>query len=150
MIDGYLISKQFKDLLDANSDVTTLLEVQPNDSKVLLRNTLPETLMLPVVTISDIVLQNTQSGVRTVSGPFAIDFIIYARLLSDGADDYALIWQILRAIDALVLNYANTSETMRISGVQFQTCDAIKIVQIAEGVFCSQKICTYKGMVFES
>lgn len=92
-----------RDLLDSDTQLRALMGTKEGDTKVFVRNTLPEAAQFPVMLVSDFVYTPILTG-QGDRGLYesAIDVSIFASVKADGSDDLSLLCRMSALVESIV------------------------------------------------
>lgn len=135
----------FRALLDSDPELRIALGVNEGDTKVFLRNTLPQDVNFPCILISDFANVPTPGfGQPATHWTAAIDISIHTKQNADGSDAIVQTYQILNVIMALV--YAANATTASCKYNSFRLTQA-QAAQSLDG--SSVKVVTFQGYISE-
>lgn len=135
-----------RDLLDSDIQLRALMGTKEGDTKVFVRNTLPEAAQFPVMLVSDFVYTPilTGQGDRGLYDA-AIDVSIFAATLGTGADDLSLLCRMAALVEVVVKSsYAGDAGDCRFVGFRLQQSKATETIEKY-----SVKVMTYVGKLSE-
>lgn len=132
---------KLKNLLDGNVGLNNLLGTKVGDSKVFIRNTIPQTAQYPMILISDFVHSPQIAGQRPKHYNAAIDVSVCVALNADGSDNLVMLHQIAYLVDGIVEEaFHGTVGNCVYSGFKLQTAAAAQ----TQDSF-TIKVITYQG-----
>lgn len=140
-MDASEVVTELKSLLDDNVALTALMGTQSGDTKVFIRNTVPQNAQFPLLLISDFAHAPQAAGQRPQHYNAAIDVTVCAQLRADGSDDLSLLHRIAAVVDTIVEgSLEGTTDTCRYNGFRLQTAAATQTLDSY-----SVKVITYQG-----
>lgn len=132
-----------QDALDSDTSLRTALGTKVGDTKVFIRNTLPQEPQFPLILISDFAHAPTPSGQRSKHYQAAIDVTIFAQFKSN-ADDLELLHRLFDCVDDRMATFQGTTDSCRYSGFRLTTAAAAQSLDNY-----SAKVITYQGKLAE-
>lgn len=134
-----------RDLLDSDTQLRALMGTKEGDTKVFVRNTLPEAVQFPVMLVSDFVYAPRPTGQRNNLNGAAIDVSIFASVKADGSDDLSYLCQMAAHVERIVReSYKGDAGDCRYVSFRLQQSAATQTIEKY-----SMKIMTYQGELSE-
>lgn len=145
MIDASEVIEVFRSTLDNDENLRTAMDVKYNDTKVFVRNTLPEVVIYPIILISDFLLvPNIGEGQGPARYTVAIDVTIFTATTATGLDDLAQLHSLFALVDTCLRNIRGVTATCRYNSFRLQQAQAATTLDKS-----STKIITYQGTISE-
>lgn len=145
MIDASEVIEVFRSVLDTNEALRIAMDVKYNDTKVFVRNTLPEVVIYPVILISDFILvPNIGEGQGPARYTAAIDITIFTATTASGLDDLFTLHSLFGIVDVCLRNIRGVTGTCRYNSFRLQQAQAATTVEKS-----SIKVITYQGTISE-
>lgn len=135
-----------RDLLDSDIQLRALMGTKEGDTKVFVRNTLPEAAQFPLMLVSDFVYTPllTGQGDRGLYDA-AIDVSIFASVKADGSDDLSYLCRMSALVESIVkASYAGDAGDCHFVSFRLQQSAATQTIEKY-----SMKIMTYVGKLSE-
>lgn len=135
-----------RDLLDSDIQLRALMGTKEGDTKVFVRNTLPEAAQFPLMLVSDFVYTPIPTG-QGDRGLYesAIDVSIFASTLGTGADDLSLLCRMAVLVESIVrTSYGGDAGDCRFTSFRLQQAKATETIDKY-----SVKVMTYQGKLSE-
>lgn len=139
-MDASEVVTELKSLLDNSASLTALMGTQSGDTKVFIRNTIPQNAQFPLLLISDFAHAPLPAGQKPQHYNAAIDVTICAQMKTDGSDDLSLLHRIAALVDTIVESMNGTTDTTDYFAFKLQNAAAAQSLDNY-----SVKVITYQG-----